>query len=408
VDLSRKTGASIVFGPGAEPAFPAVNAADGQVFTLGSLTIKVLHTPGHTMESCCYLLNDSDGKPCGLFTGDTLFIGDVGRTDLAQKAAHMTTEELAGLLYESLLAKVMPLPDDVVVYPGHGAGSAGGRKMSNDITDTLGHQKKVNYALRDNLTKQQFIKEVTTGLMPPPGYFPVKVILNKKGYESIDIVLERGRQALSPAAFEAAANETGALVLDTRSPQVFAHGFIPNSVNIGLDGGFAPWVGTLITDIKQPILLIVDEGREEETVTRLARVGYDNAIGYLKGGFEAWERSHKDVEHIHCVTPWQLANIAQHHALNLLDVRKKNEYESEHIQFAENMPLDYISDEIVQLDKDKTFYVYCGSGYRSVIFISILMARGFTNLINITGGFKAMKESGRFTVTDFVCPVSLL
>lgn len=408
VDLARKTGATVVFGPGAQPAFTATIAADGQVFTLGRLTIRVLHTPGHTMESCCFLLSDAQGKPVGLFSGDTLFIGDVGRTDLAQKAAHLTTEELAGLLYDSLWKKIMPLPDSIIVYPGHGSGSACGKKMSNETTDTLGHQKATNYALRAGLSREAFVKEVTNGLVQPPGYFPMNVMLNKQGYESIDVVLQRGQQALSPAAFEAAANETGALILDTRSPQVFTHGFIPNAINIGIDGNFAPWVGTLITDVAQPILIVADEGRETEVITRLARVGYDNAIGYLKGGYEAWERWHRPVEHIHCITPNQLADLMQHQMVHLLDVRKKNEYDSEHIQFTDNMPLDFISDEMLLLNRDKTYYVYCGSGYRSVIFISILMARGYKNLVNVTGGFKAMKETGRFAITDFVCPVSLL
>jgi len=408
VDLARKTGASIVFGPTAQPAFDAIIADDGQAFKVGKLTVTVLYTPGHTMESCCYLLKDESGKALGLFSGDTLFIGDVGRTDLAQKAASMTTEELAGLLYDSLQNKIIPLPDDVVVYPGHGAGSACGKKMSNEITDTLGHQKKVNYALRPGLTKNDFIKEVTTGLVQPPAYFPQNVLLNKEGYESIDMVLERGQQALSPTAFRAAAVETGALILDTRSPQAFTHGFIAGSINIGLDGGFAPWAGALVTDLQQPILIVADEGREEEVITRLARVGCDNTIGYLNGGFEAWERAHMHVEHIHCVTAGQLADIMAHHTVNLLDVRKKNEFDSEHVQFAVNVPLDFINEEVLVLDRNKTYYVHCGSGYRSVIFISILMARGFTNLVNVTGGFKAIKESGRFAITDFVCPVSLL
>ncbi len=408
VDLARKTGGGIVFGPSAQPAFDAITATDGQVFNVGRLTVTVLHTPGHTLESCCYLLKDETGKAIGLFSGDTLFIGDVGRTDLAQKAAHMTTEELAGMLYESLQNKIMPLPDDVVVYPGHGAGSACGKKMSNEITDTLGHQKVVNYALRPALTKTAFVKEVTAGLVQPPAYFPQNVMLNKEGYDSIDMVLERGLQALAPAAFKAAALETDALVLDTRSPQAFAHGFIAASVNIGLDGAFAPWAGALLANIQQPILVVADEGREEEVITRLARVGCDNVAGYLNGGFEAWERAHMHVGHIPCVTAGQLADIMQHQSINLLDVRKKNEFESEHIAGAENVPLDFINEETSVLDRNKAYYVHCGSGYRSVIFISILLSRGFANLINITGGFKALKDSGRFAITDFVCPVSFL
>ena len=298
VDLSKRAGAPIVYGPTANPSFEAIIAKDGQEFKVGKVTFKVLHTPGHTMESTCYLLRDEAGKDVALFSGDTLFIGDVGRPDLAQKAAHMTKEQLAGTLYDSLRNKIMPLADDIIVYPAHGAGSACGKNMSKETSDTLGHQKQTNYALRAGMTKEEFIKEVTEGLAAPPAYFPLNVMLNKEGYESIDAVMKRGQHALSPDAFETAANETGALVLDTRDSQTFGKGFIPNSINIGIDGNFAPWVGALIPDIKQQILLVTDKGREEEVITRLARVGYDYTIGYLKGGIEAWMTAGKEVDHI--------------------------------------------------------------------------------------------------------------
>ncbi len=409
LDLSKKTGAPIVYGPNANPAFDALIAEDGQEFKVGNVTLKVLHTPGHTMESTCYLLKDENGKDVGLFSGDTLFIGDVGRPDLAQKvAADLTQDKLAGYLFDSLRNKIMPLADDITVYPAHGAGSACGKNMSKETTDTLGNQKKTNYALRANMTKEEFIKEVTTGLVAPPAYFPLNVMMNIQGYDSIDKVLERGQHALSPDAFEVAANETGALVLDTRDPQTFAQGFVPNSINIGIDGQFAPWVGAMIPDIKQEILLVTDEGREEEVVTRLARVGYDYTIGYLKGGFNAWKNAGKEVDTIKSVTVDELAEITQKSELNILDVRKKSEYLSEHIIDAENAPLDFINDSMAQIDKNKTYYVHCAGGYRSMIFNSILRARGFDNLIDVKSGFKALKESGKFKISDYVCPSTLL
>ena len=406
IDLAQKTGAEIVYGPTAQPNFDAIVAADDQVFRVGDISIKVLHTPGHTMESSCFLLTDENGKDVGLFSGDTLFIGDVGRPDLAQKAANMTQEQLAETLYDSLHNKIMPLADDIVVYPAHGAGSACGKNMSKETTDTLGHQKETNYALQD-MTKAEFVKQVVTGLVTPPQYFPMNVMMNKQGYDSIDTVLERGQHALSPEGFEAAANETGALILDTRAPQVFAKGFIPNSINIGIDGNFAPWVGALIPDIKQTILLVADEGREEEIVTRLARVGYDNAIGFIKGGFEAWKSAGKEVDTIKSVSVDEFA-AATANDINILDVRKKSEYDSEHIINAENVPLDFINDNMAQVDKDKTYYVHCAGGYRSMIFTSILKARGYDNLIDVDGGFKAIKETGKFNITDYVCPTTML
>lgn len=409
LDLSKKTGAPIVYGPTANPSFEAHIAKDGEELKVGNLTITVLHTPGHTMESTCYLLKDKNGKDIGLFSGDTLFIGDVGRPDLAQKiVADLTQDMLAGYLFDSLRNKIMPLADNITVYPAHGAGSACGKNMSKEPTDTLGHQKETNYALRANMTKEEFIKEVTTGLVAPPAYFPLNVMLNIQGYESIDKVLERGQHALSPDAFETAANETGALILDTRDPQTFAKGFVPNSINIGIDGSFAPWVGAMIPDIKQEILLVTEVGREEEVITRLARVGYDYTIGYLKDGFSAWQKAGKEVDHITSINAEELAGIMKKEEVNVLDVRKNSEYLSEHIIEAENTPLDFINDSLAQIDKNKTYYVHCAGGYRSMIFNSILRARGFDKLIDVKGGFKEIKESGKFNVSDYVCPSTLL
>jgi glyoxylase-like metal-dependent hydrolase (beta-lactamase superfamily II)/rhodanese-related sulfurtransferase len=409
LDLSKKTGAPIVYGPTAKPGFDAHVAADGETFRVGKLTIKVLHTPGHTMESSSFLLLDENGKETALFSGDTLFIGDVGRPDLAQKAANMTQEQLAETLYDSLRNKVMTLPDDVIVYPAHGAGSACGKNMSKETYDTLGHQKATNYALRPDMSKAEFVKEVTTGLMPPPAYFPLNVAMNKLGYDSIDEVIQRGTHALSPRAFEAAANETDALLLDTRDPQKFSEGFIPNSINIGIDGNFAPWVGALIPDVKQQILLVCAPGREEEVVTRLARVGYDYCIGYLDGGFEAWEKAGMETDRIERVSAEQLADLmAQQPGLPLFDVRKQSEFFSEHVVEAENAPLDYINDAMLRIPKDKTAYIHCAGGYRSMIFASILRARGYDNLVDVVGGFKTIKESGKFKVSDYVCPTTML
>ena len=409
LDLSKKTGAPIVYGPNAKPAFDAIIATDGQEFKVGDVTLKVLHTPGHTMESTCYLLRDENGKDVGLFSGDTLFIGDVGRPDLAQKlVSDLTQDKLAGYLFDSLRNQIIPLADDIIVYPAHGAGSACGKNMSKETTDTLGHQKETNYALRPDMTKEEFIKEVTTGLVAPPAYFPLNVMMNIQGYDSIDKVLERGQHALSPDAFEVAANETGALVLDTRDPQTFAKGFVPNSINIGIDGQFAPWVGAMIPDIKQEILLVTDEGREEEVITRLARVGYDFTIGYLKGGFNAWKEAGKETDSIESINAAELAGIMEKNEVNILDVRKKSEYQSEHLLKAENAPLDFINDSMAQVDKNKTYYVHCAGGYRSMIFNSILRARGYDNLIDVKGGFKSLKESNLFTISDYVCPSTLL
>ena len=409
IDLAKETGATIVYGPTASPAFNAHIAKDNEELILGKLKIRVLHTPGHTMESSCFLLIDENGKETGLFSGDTLFIGDVGRPDLAQKVkAELTEELLAEHLFHSLRNKIMPLSDDIIVYPAHGAGSACGKNMSKETTDTLGHQKATNYALRPDMTMPEFKKELLTGLVEPPAYFPLNVLMNIQGYDSISDVLKRGQHALSPAAFEAAANETGALVLDTRASEVFAKGFIPNAINIGIDGNFAPWVGAMIPDIKQQILVVAEPGREEEIVTRLARVGYDYCIGYLEGGFDAWKNAGQEVDMIQQVTVDELAEIMKGGNVHLLDVRKKSEYDSEHVVDAENAPLDFINDSMLQINKNNTYYVNCAGGYRSMIFNSTLRARGYNNLVDVTGGFKAIKESNKFKVTDYVCPSTML
>ncbi|WP_057939922.1 MBL fold metallo-hydrolase [Algoriphagus resistens] len=410
IDLAEKTGAEIVYGPTEmKLGFAAHIAKDGEEFQVGKAKIKLIHTPGHTMESSCYLLFNEEGVSEAIFTGDTLFIGDVGRPDLAQKVvADLTQDKLAGYLYDSLRNKIMPLPDDLIVYPAHGAGSACGKNMSKETSDTLGNQKKTNYALQE-MTKEEFTKQLVTGLTPPPAYFPQNVMMNIEGYDSIDSVLERGVKPLTPAEFEAAANDTGALILDTRAPQVFAKGFVPNSINIGIDGSFAVWVGAMIPDLKQQILLITDEGREEEVVTRLARVGYDYAIGYLKGGFEAWKKSGEEVDQITSISASELAEINKEKGeVNILDVRKFSEFQSEHVLNAENAPLDYINESMLKVDKSKTYYVHCAGGYRSMIFNSILRARGYDNLIDINGGFKDLKESGEFEISEFVCPTTLL
>jgi hydroxyacylglutathione hydrolase len=408
LDLSKKTGSPIVYGPNANTSFDAIIASDGQELQVGKVTFKVLHTPGHTMESTSYLLKDENGKDVALFSGDTLFIGDVGRPDLAQKAGSLTKEDLAATLFDSLRNKIMTLSDDIVVYPAHGAGSACGKNMSKETTDTLGHQKETNYALRADMTKDEFIKEVTTGLAEPPAYFPLNVQMNKEGYESIDQVMERGNHALSPDAFEAAANETDALMLDTRKPETFAKGFVPNAINIGIDGSFAPWVGALIPDIKQKLLIIADEDREEEVVTRLARVGYDFTIGYLKGGFEAWKASGKEIDIVGSIDVNTLSEVTKKNGkANIIDVRKESEFISEHIDGATNLPLDNINESMTVLDKDQTYFIHCASGYRSMIFNSILKARGFDNLVDISGGFKAIKENGHIKTTDFVCPTTI-
>lgn len=405
ITLSEKTGAEIIFGPTAVPNFKATIAEDGQLFPLGDCTIKILHTPGHTMESSTFLLIDKNGKEHAIFSGDTLFLGDVGRPDLAQKAANMTQEELAGLLFDSLHTKIMPLPDATIVYPGHGAGSACGKHMSKETVGTLGEQKQTNYALRANMTKAEFIQEVTDGLLPPPSYFPLNVMLNKQGYESIDIIIERGTLALSPEKFELIANSTDALILDVRKEEAFIKAHIPNAIFIGVDGTFAPWVGALLQDVKQEILLVVPEGREKEVVTRLARVGFDHTVGYLAGGIEAWKKAGKEVDSIESISAEVFKTELTENSL-VFDVRKINEFESEHLPQAHLASLDYLNEHLAEFPKDKPFFIYCGGGYRSVIASSILKSRGFHGMINVEGGFSAIKKAGIAT-TNFVCPSTL-
>ena len=403
VTLSEKTGAPIIYGPTAKPSFDAIIAKDNQIFELGDVKFKVLHTPGHTMESTTYQLIDEHGKDHAIFSGDTLFLGDVGRPDLAQKAAHMTKEELAGLLYQSLRTKIMPLTDDVIVYPAHGAGSACGKNMMKETVDTLGNQKKMNYALRVDMTEEEFIKEVTDGLLPPPAYFPLNVKLNQEGYANIDDVVIKGSQALSPDAFEAAANETDAIVLDVRHQTEFVNGFVPRSIFIGLKGSFAPWVGALIKDVEQPLLLIAPDGKIEETITRLSRVGFDNTIGYLEGGFEAWKIAGKEVDSLESITADELGNrLKENNALPIVDVRKATEFETSHIEEAMNFPLSILNDHLAHVPNNDPFYVHCLGGYRSVIASSILKSRGIHNIINVAGGFNAIKETD-IPLTDFAC-----
>jgi glyoxylase-like metal-dependent hydrolase (beta-lactamase superfamily II)/rhodanese-related sulfurtransferase len=401
LDLAKQTGAKIVYGPTAQPAFEAIIAQDNEEFKVGDVVIRVLHTPGHTLESSCYLLIDEEGNEKAIFTGDTLFIGDVGRPDLAQKATHMTQFELAGLLYNSLQSKIMPLSDDLIIYPAHGAGSACGKNMSKETSDTLGHQKQVNYALKAT-NQEQFIKEVTDGLLPPPYYFPQNVMLNKQGYENVEKVIGRGLTALSPDAFEMVVNEEGALILDTRKAQEFKNGFIPNSINIGIDGDFAPWVGTLITDIKQPIVIVADLGREEEVVTRLSRVGYDHTLGYLEGGFASWTNAGKETDTIESISAEEFAKRYKNETLLVKDVRKQNEFDAEHVENAENIPLAFLSEQMAQFSKSETNYIHCAGGYRSMIAASILKSRGFDNIIDVAGGFKAIAASD-IPKTEFVC-----
>ena len=402
--LSENTGAPIIYGPNANPSFEAITAEDGQEFKLGDLTFVVLHTPGHTMESTTYLLKDENGKDHALFTGDTLFLGDVGRPDLAQKAASMTQEELAGILFDSLRNKIMPLADDITVYPAHGAGSACGKNMMKETVDTLGNQKKMNYALRADMTKEEFIKEVTDGLLPPPAYFPMNVKMNKEGYKNIEEVMKKGQVALTPEAFETAANETGAVMLDIRHQSEFAKGHIPGSIFIGLDGSFAPWVGDLIKDVQQPILLIGNEDRIEEAITRLSRVGFDNTLGYLEGGFESWKNSGKQIDTVTSIPATEFKNILDNNKqVPVFDVRKPGEYQAEHVDKAHHTALSELNEHLAEYPEDETFYVHCAGGYRSMIAASILKSRGIHNLVDIQGGFKAIKDSG-IAVTDYVCP----
>lgn len=406
VDLSKKTGAPIVYGPTANPEFEAIIAEDNQIFEIGNVKIKVLHTPGHTLESSCYLIMDGQGNEKALFSGDTLFLGDVGRPDLAQKAAHMTQDELAGMLYDSLYNKILPLHDEIIIYPAHGAGSACGKNMQKETIDTLGNQKKTNYALNQK-DKASFIKEVTDGLLPPPAYFGMNVSMNKKGYHSFDEVLSKGLQGIAPERFEELVEASGALILDVRSNITFAKGFIPQSVNIGLDGDFAPWVGALIVDVNQPILLVVEKGNEEEAVTRLSRVGFDQVLGYLEGGFEAWEKSGREIDAVQRISAEQFEGEIKDKEAMIVDVRKESEYEAEHVNGAYSKPLAYINEWIHTLQPDEHFYLHCAGGYRSMMAASILQARGYRNFTEIEGGFKAIASTG-IPKSDFICQTKVL
>ena len=403
VTLAKKTGADIIFGPSASMTFDAIVATDNQEFRVGDITIKVLHTPGHTMESSTFLLIDENGKNHAIFSGDTLFLGDVGRPDLAQKGA-LTERDLAGYLFDSLRTKIMTLADDVIVYPAHGAGSACGKNMSKETVGTIGDQKNTNYALRADMTKEEFIKEVTEGLMPAPKYFPANVKMNKEGYDDIDTVIKRGTQSLSPEEFETKANDTGALILDVRHQNDFVLGHIPKSIFIGIDGGFAPWVGALIGDVKQPILLVAPEGRETEVITRLSRVGFDNTIGYLKGGFEAWKNKGKETDTLRSISAEEFAT--EKGDAKVCDVRKDGEYDSSHIENAIHTPLSTINDYLDAYKTDDNIFIHCAGGYRSVIAASILKSRGIHNLTDVKGGFGAIKKTN-ISLTDFVCPTTL-
>ena len=405
LDLSKKTGAPIVYGPTAAPGFDAHIATDGEEMKVGKVTIKVLHTPGHTMESTTYLLLDEQGKPHCIFSGDTLFIGDVGRPDLAQKMGSLTQEDLAGFLFDSLHNKIMPLPDDVIVYPAHGAGSACGKNMSKETFDTLGNQKRTNYALKA-ATKEQFIQEVTDGLLPPPAYFPQNVAMNKGLIESVDTVKAKALQALTPEQFELVAETEGALVLDTRSAQTFKDGFVPRAINIGIKGDFAPWVGAMIPDVKQPLLLVTDEGSEDEVVTRLARVGYDNVFGYLKGGIAAWKAAGKEVDTVDSISAEEFAKRFASHKLRVIDVRKDGEYAAEHVDGAWHASLQFINRNLAAFSTEEPNYVHCAGGYRSMIAASLLKARGYHNIVEVAGGFNAIARTN-VPVTDYVCPSTL-
>ena len=407
VDLAKKTGATIVFGPNANTAFDSYNASDNEEFKIGDITIKVLHTPGHTLESVTYLLIDENGQHHAVFTGDTLFLGDVGRPDLAIKS-DLTEKDLAGLLYESLRTKIMTLGDDVIVYPAHGAGSACGKNLSKETVGTIGDQKKSNYALRDSMTKEEFVIEVLDGISPPPQYFSKNAKLNQRGYSALDQVLSKGDTPLSVETFEQLAKSEGALVLDVRTQQDFVKNHIPGAIFIGLNGGFAPWVGALINDINQPILLVTPKGKSEEAVTRLARVGYDNTLGYLEGGMDAWITSKKETDHLISISAEEFSQKTKAGKLHILDVRKDGEYASMHLKIdgLQHFALDYINQQMNQIDPHKTYHIHCAGGYRSVIAASILKARGFHNIIDISGGFAALKKTD-LPLSEFVCPSTL-
>ncbi|TPD67283.1 MBL fold metallo-hydrolase [Flavobacterium microcysteis] len=403
LDLAKKSGGQIVYGPTANPNFEAIIAEDGQEFKVGAYTIKAIHTPGHTMESTCYLLTDESGKQHGIITGDTLFIGDVGRPDLAQKmSSDLTQEKLASHLYDSLRNKIMVLADELIVYPSHGAGSACGKNMSKETTDTLGNQKKTNYALRADMTREEFTAELLDGLGLPPAYFPQNVMMNIQGYESLDNILEKSFKPLTPREFEAIANQSEALILDVRHEDDFVKSHIPGSIFIGIQGGFAPWVGALIRDVKQPLLLITPEGREEETITRLSRVGFDNSLGYLKGGIAAWKEAGFETDSIESISPEQFESEANENSI-IVDARKPGEFNAEHVENALNIPLDFVNEQLSEVPKEENFYLHCAGGYRSVIMASILKSRGYHNMINVEKGMAGIRKTSA-KLTAFVCP----
>jgi glyoxylase-like metal-dependent hydrolase (beta-lactamase superfamily II)/rhodanese-related sulfurtransferase len=406
LDLSKKTAAPIVYGPNAKTEFEAIIAEDGQVFEIGNIKIKVLHTPGHTMESTTFLLIDENGKDHAIFSGDTLFLGDVGRPDLAQKAADMTQEQLAGLLYESLMTKIVPLADDVIVYPAHGAGSACGKNMSKETVGSIGHERATNYALNQP-NKEAFIAAVTDGLLPPPAYFGHNVAMNKKGYENFEDVKSKSLSPLNPEAFELLAESSGALILDTRNSGDFWKGFVPQSINIGINGDFAPWVGALIGDVNQEILLITELGMEEEVITRLSRVGFDRVLGYLEGSFDAWKNAEKEVDTIDRISASEFEARFKLEESVVVDVRKESEYEAEHVSEAYSKPLAYINEWTKDVNPEEHFFLHCAGGYRSMIAASILQARGYRNFTEIEGGFKAIGETA-IPKTDFVCQSKVL
>jgi glyoxylase-like metal-dependent hydrolase (beta-lactamase superfamily II)/rhodanese-related sulfurtransferase len=408
LDLAKKEGATIVYGPTAKPNFNALIAEDNQEFKVGNYIVKVLHTPGHTLESTTYLLIDENGKEHGIISGDTLFIGDVGRPDLAQHVvADLTEDKLARMLYHSLRNKIMTLPDDLIVYPNHGAGSACGKMMSKENTDTLGNQKKTNYALRPDMTEDEFVKELLTGLTTPPGYFPKNVLMNIQGYESLDSILERGKNALTVEEFQILSENNDVLILDTRKAEDFAKGFIPNSLNIGLESNFAMWVGELIADIKQKILLVTYPGKEEESIIRLSRVGYDHAVGYLDGGFDAWINANKKIDVVNRIYAKDLMHQLENNQTLLIDVRKKSEFNAEHVIDAINIPLNEISKRVSEFPKNKPFVLNCAGGYRSMIAASILKQNGLSNFSDVIGGFSEIKKTA-VPATEFVCPSTLL
>ncbi len=407
LDLSQKTGAKIVYGPNANPDFEFISANDNQEFTIGDIKIKALHTPGHTMESTCFLLIDENGKDQAIFSGDTLFIGDVGRPDLAQKAASMTQDELAGMLFNSLRTKVMTLADDVTVYPAHGAGSACGKNMSKETVSTIGEQKQLNYALRSNMTESEFITEVTDGLLPPPSYFGMNVAMNKSGIPSFENVLHNGMKELSVKEFEVIADETGAIILDTRNNGDFAKGNIPQSINIGIAGDFAPWVGALIANVSQPIIIVSEIGKEEETITRLSRVGFDNVLGHLGGGFESWKNAGKEIDTVNRINATEFENQVKIGESKIIDIRKETEYSAEHIEESFCKPLAAINDWIKDINPKEHFFMHCAGGYRSMIAASILQARGYRNFTEIEGGYNAIAKTN-LPKTDFICQSKIL